>query len=254
MRGLQRFREYFSEYATQYVVIGGVAVHLLLEEYPVQARVTKDIDVVLIVEALDSNFVTRMWQFVFMGGYEPYCRSDCTPVLYRFMNPTDDSYPSMVELFSRRSLDHYYSPTQFVAPIKSETESFSLSAILLDDDYYRLALSGRFILEGIPILGPKEIILFKAKAFKDLVERRKGGYHVNSDDIRKHRTDILRLATVVDAKPLNDIPDAVRSDILWFVDRLEVAPNDLRLLGVNVSLEDIVLRLSAIYDLDDRRT
>lgn len=226
-------------------------MHLLLEDHPIRARVTRDIDIVLIVEALDSDFVKRMWCFVFMGGYEPYCRSDCEPVLYRFMNPTDKSFPSMIELFSRRSLDHYYSPTQFVAPIKSETESFSLSAILLDDDYYRLALSGRLILEGIPILGPKEIILFKARAFNDLVERRNGGYHVNSDDIKKHRTDILRLATVVDAGPLDGIPDAVRADLLTFINQLEVTPNDLRLLGVSASLKDIVQRLSVIYGLGD---
>ncbi|MDD4737512.1 MAG: hypothetical protein PHP44_15545, partial [Kiritimatiellae bacterium] len=53
----------FSTCSDQYVLIGGVASSLAMEEVGEEFRVTKDLDIVLCIEALDSAFVNAFWDF-----------------------------------------------------------------------------------------------------------------------------------------------------------------------------------------------
>ena len=69
MKGLDVFKEYFSEYPKQYVLIGGAACDIIFEEAGATFRATKDFDMVLIVEALTPDFGRRFWQFIHEGGY-----------------------------------------------------------------------------------------------------------------------------------------------------------------------------------------
>lgn len=50
--GLKSFRESFSDFADQYVIIGGAACDIYMESEDSFFRATKDLDIVLIVEAL----------------------------------------------------------------------------------------------------------------------------------------------------------------------------------------------------------
>ena len=52
VKGLAKFREQFRSHAGQYVLIGGAACDLLMEEAGLEFRATKDLDIVLSVEAL----------------------------------------------------------------------------------------------------------------------------------------------------------------------------------------------------------
>lgn len=54
--GVDRFRAHFSGHEHQYVLIGGAACELIMEEAGLDFRATKDLDIVLIVEALDPAF------------------------------------------------------------------------------------------------------------------------------------------------------------------------------------------------------
>jgi len=60
IRGLDLFREHFAEYRKAFVLIGGVACHEWLSARGLPFRGTKDMDMVLIVEALDVAFVERL--------------------------------------------------------------------------------------------------------------------------------------------------------------------------------------------------
>jgi len=53
VRGLNLFRQFFAAHANQYVLIGGTAATLAMEEAGLAFRATKDLDVVLHIEALD---------------------------------------------------------------------------------------------------------------------------------------------------------------------------------------------------------
>lgn len=47
VRGLDLFRETFAAYADQYLLIGGTAASLTMEDAGLQFRATKDLDIVL---------------------------------------------------------------------------------------------------------------------------------------------------------------------------------------------------------------
>ena len=52
VKGLDIFKEYFREYSNQYVLIGGAACDIFFSNNNIQFRVTRDLDIVLIVDAL----------------------------------------------------------------------------------------------------------------------------------------------------------------------------------------------------------
>jgi hypothetical protein len=56
--GIEIFREYFSKYKEQYTLIGGMACNLLMSDAELDFRQTKDIDMVLIVEAMTNEFAS----------------------------------------------------------------------------------------------------------------------------------------------------------------------------------------------------
>ncbi len=49
VHGIEVFREYFKEYSHQYVLIGGTACDILLDDLGSSFRATKDLDIVLII-------------------------------------------------------------------------------------------------------------------------------------------------------------------------------------------------------------
>ena len=66
--GLDTFKKYFKSFEDQYVLIGGTACDILFEGSMSQFRVTKDFDMVLIVEALTAEFGSAFWKFIKAGG------------------------------------------------------------------------------------------------------------------------------------------------------------------------------------------
>ena len=61
VRGLDIFKKYFEEYPNNYVIIGGTACDIHIGEAGLTPRATKDIDIILVVEALSSEFVKQFW-------------------------------------------------------------------------------------------------------------------------------------------------------------------------------------------------
>ena len=102
VKGLEVFREHFRDYADRYVFIGGAACDIAMTGAGLAFRVTKDLDIVLFVEALDAAFVRAFWEFVRIGGYEVQEKSTGEKQFYRFQKPTNANYPFMLELFSRQ--------------------------------------------------------------------------------------------------------------------------------------------------------
>ena len=69
----------------------------------------------------------------------------------------------MIELFSRVP-DLPLLPHAHLTPVHIADDISSLSAILLNDDYYAFLLSGRRIIDGLSVLDEKYLIPFKVKA------------------------------------------------------------------------------------------
>ena len=78
VRGLDGFKEWFKGYEDNYAIIGGTACDLLMNEAELDFRLTRDIDMVLIVEALHYDFGARLWEYIKKAGY-PKERSEVAP-------------------------------------------------------------------------------------------------------------------------------------------------------------------------------
>ena len=105
MRGIDKFKERFADHDGEYVLIGGGACDLLFGEAGQDFRATKDLDLVLLVEALTPEFGQVFWDFVKEGGYENRQKSSGKPQFYRFSKPEDPAFPAMLELFARTDVD-----------------------------------------------------------------------------------------------------------------------------------------------------
>lgn len=64
VRGLDQFSRHFEDFKEQYIIIGATACSLAFAEADQEFRITRDIDMVLIVEALSREFVHAFWRFV----------------------------------------------------------------------------------------------------------------------------------------------------------------------------------------------
>ena len=67
--GIDVFREFFKDFSDSYLIIGGTACDIIIEEAGFTPRATDDIDMILIIEALSPEFVKRFWEFIKTGNY-----------------------------------------------------------------------------------------------------------------------------------------------------------------------------------------
>lgn len=115
---------------------------MLLSEDERDFRVTKDIDMVLIVEAITPEFARKFWEYVVDAGYEHKNKSTGNTQFYRFSRPKSKNYPAMIELFSRRLEHIVLSDEAQLTLLPMEEDISSLSAILLNDTYYEFMKKG----------------------------------------------------------------------------------------------------------------
>lgn len=69
VNGFTKFKERFQGFENQYVIIGGTACDLIMENEELPFRATKDIDIVLIVESITVEFGRKFWEYVREAGY-----------------------------------------------------------------------------------------------------------------------------------------------------------------------------------------
>lgn len=227
--GLKVFEEAFKGLEDQYVLIGGSATQLAMEDAgQLFTRTTKDLDIVVIVDALTPQFIERFWLFVKEGKYQSQQKSDATKQFYRFKKPETPGYPSMLELFSRKPDFLQEGDIVGMRAIPLAEDVSSLSAILLDDDYYGLIKNNRK--DGVIWIDADALIPLKAKAWLDLSGRKRAGEQIDSDDIRKHLRDVLRLVSILPTDFKFALPTSIAQDLQQFIDQAKdelVDPSDL---------------------------
>lgn len=174
VHGLEKFKEYFGDHTNQYVFIGGTACDILMDELGVPFRATKDLDIVLIIEALDTSFGEMFWKFIEDGGYEHREKSSGENQFYRFTEPTRSDYPKIIELFSRKPGNLHLKFNTGLTPIHIDDSIISLSAILLNDVYYETLMRGKRTIDGYSVIEIETVILFKIKAWLDMKEKKMG--------------------------------------------------------------------------------
>src|SRR4030042_1302101 len=124
-----------------------------MEEAGLEFRATKDLDIVLCVEALHASFVRAFWEFVRAGKYQVQQSATGERRYYRFLKPENDEYPFMLELFERKPDMLELAEGAHLTPIPVDEEISSLSDILLHDSYYAFLHSGKRTIDDIAIVG-----------------------------------------------------------------------------------------------------
>ena len=218
VKGLLIFQEWFKDFENQYILIGGTAASITMTEAGLTFRGTKDLDIVLQVEVLTPEFGQKFWEFVQAGGYQKNeGNPEQKPCLYRFQKPQDDEFPHMLELFSRVPDGLNFVPPGHLTPIPMDEQISSLSAILLDDEYYQFVLTGRKNKYGMPSwVGEDRLIPLKAVAWMEMNERVQKGEKIDSKKINKHLSDIVQLSDLLQPGQVIELPEKIKTDLHAF--------------------------------------
>lgn len=222
VRGIDKFKEFFENYGNNYVLIGGTACSIIFDEIGLDFRATKDLDIVLIIENLNDDFANRLWEFIKTAGYQ--IEEGKNKKFYRFNNPKNSSYPKMIELFSRNNNINLV-PDAHLEPLHISDDVSSLSAILLNDDYYNLLLEGKRTIDGYSILDEKYLIPFKAKAWCEMTDRQENGEEGLSKHIKKHFRDAYRLSRIIVPTDKVSLDGIVHDDMERFIGNILTAEN-----------------------------
>ena len=231
VKGVEIFRTFFKGFTDNYILIGGAACDEHLTEVGLAFRATKDLDIILIVEALSSEFVKKFWEFVRDGNYKNRQKSTGERKYYRFYDPEDEDYPAQLELFARNPDILDLAEESHLTPIPADEDLSSLSAILMDDDYYHFTKENSRVEDNLHFANTTTLICLKAKAFLDLRARKEKGENIDERNIRKHKNDVVRIAALLTAEDSLKLPDAIKTDMQDFIGILQSDPPDYRQIG-----------------------
>ena len=219
--GLDTFSAHFKDFQDSYIIIGGTACDIIIEEAGFTPRATDDIDMILIVEALSPEFVTKFWEFITAGQYAVQQKNEEERNCYRFANPSNADYPKQLELFCKEPDVIDVNPGAHLTPIPVEEGLSSMSAILLDETYYNFTIKNSEIKEGVHFALPHTLICLKAFAFLNNTERKAAGQPVRTVDIKKHKNDVFRMVMMLTENDQFNLPETIKNDMQKFADDLK---------------------------------
>lgn len=243
--GMELFRDKLKGFEGCYTVIGGAACDILMSEADIDFRLTKDIDMILILEDKKAEFAKTFWEFIKEGEYKCGWKNSDEMHFYRFTEPKS-GYPVMIELFSRKP-GYHLDVEEGIVPIHIDDDTSSLSAILLNDDFYNFMLEGRKIVAGVSVLAENYIIPFKMYAWLDLKRRKEAGEHVNERDYKKHKNDVFRLLQIVNTDEKVSVSGLVRESVERFLGEIENEQIRVEQLGLMITKEEAMELLKSIY-------
>ena len=222
--GLDKFKEAFADFKDNYVIIGGTACDVVLRDTDMRPRATDDIDMILVVEEMTKEYGDAFWKFIKDGEYKASKREkdNGAPVytLYRFTTKKE-GYPVKIEIFSRHSGILGESSDFHIEPIPLSEDLSSLSAIVMDDDNYELTITNSVEQDGIRIATPTTLICLKARAYLNLLKDRANGKLVNTKDIKKHKTDVLKLIATASIPVPVAVPQSVFNSVMEYAAAIE---------------------------------
>jgi hypothetical protein len=236
VNGVDIFKAFFRDFTDNYILIGGAACDEHLVRAGLTFRATRDLDIILVVEALNSDFVIKFWEFLKEGKYKNRQKSTGERKYYRFFKPENKAFPDQLELFARKPdvLD-LANDTQ-LAPIPTDEDLSSLSAVLMDDDYYYFTRENSKVEDNLHFADTAALVCLKAKAFLDLSERKIKGEIIDERNIRKHKNDIVRLAVLLTGENSQKLPDSIVPDMQNFIKLLDSETPDYRAIGKSMGI------------------
>lgn len=155
---------------------------------------------------------------------------------------------SRSNFFSRapEGLEHEENAT--LIPIPTDETVSSLSAILLDQEYYDFLRGGRQQSAELSYIGADRLIPFKAKAWLDLSQRKEEGESIDSKTIRKHCNDVLVLTGLLDGDVI-ELSEGIMADMKHFLALLSAEDVDFKALDLKTDMPTLIERLEQSFGL-----
>jgi len=208
---------------------------------------------ILVVEAMSVAFVEQFWAFVQEGQYERQEKSEDGRKYYRFLKPQNKDFPTQVELFCRVPDAVILQEPAHLTPIPIDDDVSSLSAILLNSDYYTYVLEQSMMKNGLHLANPSALICLKAKAFLELSDRKEQGQQIDSKNISKHKSDVFRLLVLLAEGDQFELPASIKADMQAFVQTVghHLPENEIfKAMGLgNIDVAALFQRLISNFNL-----
>ena len=232
LAGLSHFEEHFRELKDQYVIVGGFATLMLLDrELPNHGKATYDIDLVLLTST-SVEMTDKIKTYVREGGYTIQKGQDSRYQYYRFVDPKIEGYAKEIELFAAEEYGIELDEEQHIIPIDPNEGLYSLSAIMLDHDYFNMIKNNIEEIDGIPYSNTLATMLLKMSAVYDL-------YHRGEDKWKKHRRDILKLTLLLTGEERLVLTGRMIEDVTFFKAEIEkLTPKVIRqIVGKSIAVD-----------------
>lgn len=225
VRGIDIFKKAFRHFTDNYIIIGGAACFAHEEAYSQEPRATKDLDIILIIEAISPEFVRAFWAFIKEAGYLDKAAGSgidgTRHQFYRFKKPSNPAYPYQIELFSRKPDVINVPEDVHIIPIPTDEDLSSLSAILMNDDYYNLTIEHSEIIDDIHYASIESLLILKCKAYLEMLDMKANGNAVDTKHIKKHRNDVFRLTAMMRPNIHYEITDSLKSMVSRFCETVK---------------------------------
>ncbi len=241
--GLNHFEEYFKDFRESYVVVGGFATLMLLEkQLEGHGKVTQDIDLVLLTTA-SVEMAQKIKAYVKEGEYTIQKGEKDNFSYYRFVNPKVENFAKEIELFAVNDQALLLDEEQRIIPIDPEEGLYSLSAIMLDNEYFEMIKNNIDNSNRVPCTNTLATIMLKISAFYDLKSR-------GDDKWKKHRRDILKLVLLLTGEEQLELKGRMVGDVELFMEHLKtlddkMIKNITSMVGIRQS--DIYEVLSGVF-------
>lgn len=233
VKGLEIFKEYFSDFKENYIIIGGTACSIILRDANIPPRATKDIDMILVVEQMTPEFGRQFWRFIKDGNYTTRERKrdrdkEPAPELFRFSQPKKEGFPYQIELLSKYP-DILGVPTDFhLTPIPIGGNVSSLSAILMDEEFYHFALAHSITEDTLHVADTIGLMCLKMKAYLNLSSQEPPAHY---SDIRKHMSDVFKLMVSGSIMEPVALSENIKKDVALFIEKMEILMPNQSLQG-----------------------
>ena len=166
----------------------------------------------------------KFWEFIKAGNYERQEKSTDERNYYRFMKPENKEFPFQIELFSRTPDNVQLNEPAHLTPIPVDDDLSSLSAILMNDDYYNYLRQNCILENGLQLADLNALICLKAKAFLEISERIAEGGKEDAKHLKKHKNDVFKLAAMLPTESNYELPTSIKKQLNEF---LQVVKSEL---------------------------
>ena len=236
--GLSHFEAYFKDFRDSYVVVGGFATLMLLDkQLEGHGKATYDIDLVLLTTS-SVEMARQIKRYITEGQYTIQKGQKDNFLYYRFINPQVENFAKEIELFAVHDHSMILDEGQRIIPIDPEDGLYSLSAIMLDGEYFEMIKNNIDDSNQVPCTNTLATIMLKISAFYDLKQR-------GDDKWKKHRRDILKLILLLSGEERLELKGRMVEDVELFMEHL--ATLDDKMIKNITSMTGI--KQSMVYDL-----